>query len=176
MHTVIISLGSNQGDRQAQLVAATAALQQLGFSLQLASSLYETAAWGLEDQPAFLNQVLCLETEHNASHCMELLLGVERELGRQRHQKWGPRTIDLDILFYDQEIINESDLMVPHPHLHKRRFILEPLHEIMPNYVHPVLKLSVNEMLNNCEDQLPVTRLELWLFYPHFYFPRCLGF
>jgi 2-amino-4-hydroxy-6-hydroxymethyldihydropteridine diphosphokinase len=92
---------------------------------------------------------------------MELLLGVERELGRQRHQKWGPRTIDLDILFFDQAIINESDLMVPHPHLHKRRFILEPLHEIMPNYVHPVLKLSVNEMLNNCEDQLPVTRVEL---------------
>lgn len=88
---------------------------------------------------------------------MELMLAIERAMGRQRQQKWGPRIIDLDILFYDNDVINESDLMVPHPYLHKRRFILQPLHEIMPDYIHPVLKLSVSEMLENCEDILPVT-------------------
>lgn len=160
MHTVIISTGSNQGEREQHLQSAIEALEAHGFALLKASAVYETAAWGLEDQPAFLNQVLCFETEHKPSHCMELLLVIERAMGRQRKQKWGPRTIDLDILFFDQAIINESDLMVPHPHLHKRRFILEPLHEIMPYYVHPVLKLTVSEMLENCEDQLPVTRVE----------------
>jgi 2-amino-4-hydroxy-6-hydroxymethyldihydropteridine diphosphokinase len=157
MHTVIISTGSNQGEREQHLQSAIEALEAHGFALLKASAVYETAAWGMEAQPAFLNQVLCVETVHKPSHCMELMLAIERAMGRQRQQKWGPRIIDLDILFYDHDVINESDLMVPHPYLHKRRFILQPLHEIMPDYIHPVLKLSVSEMLENCEDVLPVT-------------------
>jgi len=121
-----VGLGSNLGDREATLRAAIAALP----GVLAVSELRETDPVGVTEQPAFLNCALALETELSARELLERLLGVERELGRERRERWGPRTIDLDLLVYGSETIDEPGLTVPHPRLHERRFALEPLAEL----------------------------------------------
>ena len=133
MATAYISLGSNLGDREATIRAAVAALP----GVVAMSELRETEPVGLVDQPPFLNGVARLETELSARELLEALLAVERQLGRERRERWGPRTIDLDLLLYGSEMLEEPGLTVPHPRLHERRFALEPLAELAPSLVVP---------------------------------------
>jgi 2-amino-4-hydroxy-6-hydroxymethyldihydropteridine diphosphokinase len=160
MVTIILSTGSNLGDRKAVLAAASQRIALLIGPVLSVSGLYETAAWGLRDQPAFLNQALKVETLLSPEAVLEKIAGVEGQLGRTRDQKWGPRIIDIDLLYYGSAIIREENLVVPHPEIPRRRFVLEPLMEIAPDWIHPGLNLSTRELLELTPDKLPVHRLE----------------
>jgi 2-amino-4-hydroxy-6-hydroxymethyldihydropteridine diphosphokinase len=148
-HIAYIALGANLGDRDASIRAAGELLRQTpGVSSVILSSLYETEpVGGPAGQPTYLNAAARVETDLGARELMDVLLNTEAALGRQRIDKWGPRTIDLDLLLFDDAVINTPDLTVPHPRMHERRFVLHPLVEIAPDVVHPVLKQSVLELL-----------------------------
>ena len=133
MTLAYVGLGSNLGDREATILAAVAALR----GVVAVSQLRETDPVGVTEQPAFLNGAVALETELSPRELLNSLLAVERELGRERRERWGPRTIDLDLLLYGTETLEEPGLTVPHPHLHERRFALEPLAELDPDLVVP---------------------------------------
>jgi 2-amino-4-hydroxy-6-hydroxymethyldihydropteridine diphosphokinase len=121
--------------------------------------LYETAAWGLTDQPPFLNQALKVETLLPPEAVLEKITAIEQQMGRVRDQKWGPRLIDIDLLYYGSLIIHEENLVVPHPEIAQRRFVLEPLMDIAPDWLHPELNLSTRQLLEQTPDKLPVRRL-----------------
>lgn len=161
MNNVFISLGSNMGNRLQQLQSAKQQLETHVGNTQHASSIYVTAAWGNENQPDFYNQVLLVGTTLSAIALMKNILHIEQSLGRIRTEKWAQRIIDIDILFYNDEIIDLDKLHIPHPHLHERRFILQPLLEIAPNYEHPFLKKTIKELFIECTDNLPVIKLHL---------------
>lgn len=131
-------------------------LNKLAGKVVLMSSVYETAAWGKTDQEAFLNQVLCVETIFPPVMLMHKLLEIEKKMGRHRIEKWGPRVIDLDILYYDQLQLNHPFLQIPHPHIAARRFVLQPLAEIAPNRIHPQLHATNASLLKACTDNLEV--------------------
>jgi 2-amino-4-hydroxy-6-hydroxymethyldihydropteridine diphosphokinase len=133
MTRAYVGLGANLGDREGTIRAAVAALP----GVLAVSSLRETEPVGLTDQPRFLNGVAALETELSARDLLDTLLALERRLGRERRERWGPRTIDLDLLLFGEEAIDEPGLTVPHPRLHERRFALEPLAEIAPDALIP---------------------------------------
>ena len=124
------------------------------------SSVYETAAWGIEDQPDFLNRVLVVETALTPQQILETIRDIETRLSRQRSVKWGQRTLDIDILFYNDEIIETKELHIPHPHLQERRFTLEPLNEIEPELRHPLLRKTIRELLEECSDELTVRKID----------------
>jgi 2-amino-4-hydroxy-6-hydroxymethyldihydropteridine diphosphokinase len=159
MPDAYIALGSNLDDPARQLRAAAAALSALG-EIAAASSLYETEPVGFRDQPAFLNAVLLLRTDLPPQALMRALLRIEQAQGRQRRQKDGPRTLDLDILFYGGAVIDEPGLRIPHPRLHERRFVLAPLAEIAPDLLHPTLNKPIRQLAGKLEDPAAVTRLE----------------
>lgn len=121
------------------------------------SSLYQTAAWGLTDQADFLNQVVLLESSLTPNEILAEIQAIEKALGRERLVTWGPRTLDLDILFIDQELIQERDLQIPHPHIQDRKFILIPLHEIAADLNHPIYNKSIRELLNESKDTSAVS-------------------
>lgn len=123
------------------------------------SSLYQTASWGKHDQPDFINQVIELKTSLEPKDLLSGILGIEADFGRKRIEKWGSRTIDIDILLYDDQIVNEPELIIPHPYLAFRRFCLMPLCEIAPEFIHPVLKKNIQELLFELSDDLLVKRL-----------------
>jgi 2-amino-4-hydroxy-6-hydroxymethyldihydropteridine diphosphokinase len=156
--TAYLLLGSNLGDRAALLQGARAYLAAAG-EILAASALYETAAWGREDQPAFLNQALAVCTSLSADQLLTQCLAAERHAGRERRERWGSRTLDVDILLYGDAIIDQPGLVVPHPRLAERRFALAPLAEIGGPLQHPVRRLSVAELLAQCPDPLPVHRV-----------------
>jgi 2-amino-4-hydroxy-6-hydroxymethyldihydropteridine diphosphokinase len=120
------------------------------------SSVYETAAWGFTEQDPFLNQVLYLRWAYEPEALLHKILTIELELGRKRVQKMGPRVIDIDILFFGQQTVNTPDLIVPHPRMADRRFVLTPLHELAPELMHPVFKKTIRELLQECPDPLSV--------------------
>ncbi len=159
MAAVFLLLGSNMGNSLDFLDKASKALQEQVGKLIKPSSRYQTAAWGKTDQPDFINQVLKLETGLSPLEVLKTILGIERKLGRERTEKWGSRTIDIDILFYDQEVVASSELTIPHPYLQQRAFTLIPLAELEPEFVHPVLKKTVSELLDELESQLQVKKL-----------------
>ncbi len=134
MKTVYLSLGSNLGDRANYLKQAVAALVSLEETkLMQVSQMYETPPWGKTDQPDFLNLALSLETNLSPERLLQEIAVIENTLGRQRMEHWGPRTIDIDILVYEGETRNTQKLSLPHPNMHERLFVLEPLSEIAPN-------------------------------------------
>ena len=151
-HTVFIALGANLGDRLANLNAAVEAMPP---SLRpvAASPVYETQPWGYSDQPVFLNQVVQAETGLDPFELLAFLKGLENRLGRQAAFRYGPRSIDLDILFYDDLILETRGLVIPHPHLAERAFVLVPLADLAPNLHHPVLGLRVRELLDKVDRQ-----------------------
>lgn len=160
MNTVYLLIGGNVGNVRETFRNAIAAIGQKTGMVKKKSSLYETAAWGMENQPAFLNQALEVATEFSAREMLEKVLYIEQELGRTRDEKFGPRIIDIDILFFNNEMIDEPDLKVPHPLLHKRNFVLYPLSEIAPELVHPVLQKNIRTLLGETSDTLAVKKLE----------------
>ncbi len=146
MSRVFIGLGTNLGDRASNLEAARSALA-VEMTILKQSSIYETAPWGFLEQPAFLNQVIEVETDLSPSKLLDFLKKTETELGRQANFRYGPRLIDLDILFYGKRVIQTQRLRVPHPRLPERAFVLVPLAEIAPDWLHPQSKKTINELL-----------------------------
>ncbi|QKZ15560.1 2-amino-4-hydroxy-6-hydroxymethyldihydropteridine diphosphokinase [Spirosoma sp. KUDC1026] len=151
-------LGANLGDRVATLVRAAQLINGRVGSVVRASGLYETAPWGVTDQPSYLNQVLAVETDLKPEELLQQTQAIEQELGRVRLEKWGARVIDIDVLYYDQLVWQTSTLTVPHPYLHQRRFTLVPLAEIAPDFVHPVLQKTNRGLLMDVDDPSEVTR------------------
>lgn len=149
---VFIALGTNLGDRQANLAQAKAALPKAIEILQ-ESSIYETPPWGYTDQPPFLNQVLKVSTRLSPRCLLRKLKRIEKKMGREKTFRYGPRLIDLDILFYGQHVIQKYSLQIPHPRLHERAFVLVPLAEIAPDFVHPVFKETVQTLLSRVDTE-----------------------
>ena len=146
MIQVFLGIGTNLGDRERNLQEARAALSQR-LEILKESSIYQTAPWGYLDQPAFLNQVIEAQTDLSSLNLLDFLKQTEKQLGRQANFRYGPRLIDLDILFYGNRIIQTPRLQVPHPRLTERAFVLIPLAEIAPEFVHPQNKQTVTQLL-----------------------------
>jgi 2-amino-4-hydroxy-6-hydroxymethyldihydropteridine diphosphokinase len=149
-HIVYLALGANLGDRLANLKQAIASLTPQ-MEVKAKSSVYETPPWGYEDQPKFLNQVVKVKTYLEPEALLKHLKRLEVALGRKESFQNGPRLIDIDILFFDDTVVNTSSLVIPHPRLHERAFVLLPLMDIAPDLVHPVNKKSVSEMVVECD-------------------------
>ena len=158
MNTAYLLTGGNIGDKKKNLLQAGSLIEQYCGRIVKTSALYETAAWGNTNQPSFLNQVLEIETELNARQLVRKILKLEKMMGRVRNEKLGPRIIDIDILFFNQEIHDLRFLKIPHPELQKRRFALAPLAEIAPAFTHPVLHKSILQLLDECPDHLNVKK------------------
>jgi 2-amino-4-hydroxy-6-hydroxymethyldihydropteridine diphosphokinase len=158
MNKAYLLIGGNMGNREQNLGRAIDLLESAG-KVKLLSGLYETAAWGKTDQPSFLNQAILLETALTARELLQAVLAIEEKMGRKREEKYGPRIIDIDILFYDSAIISEPGLIIPHPEIQNRRFALEPMQEIAPRLKHPLLKKTIAELLKACPDKLEVHKL-----------------
>lgn len=148
MSVAYIGIGSNVGKRKENCYRALTLLKQQCINITKMSSFHETEPWGYENQPLFLNMVIEAETELGPRELLKTLQKIEKTLGREKFFKWGPRAIDLDILLFDNMTVQGNDLMIPHPLMHIREFVLKPLCEIAPALRHPVLKASVQELLN----------------------------
>ncbi|MDD5467349.1 MAG: 2-amino-4-hydroxy-6-hydroxymethyldihydropteridine diphosphokinase [Anaerolineales bacterium] len=150
MHIVYLALGTNLGDRVANLRAARDALPPV-VVVEACSSIYETPPWGYTEQPAFLNQVLRGCTRRLPQSLLAYLKRTENQLGRQKSFHYGPRLIDIDILYYDQLVLQSESLTIPHPHMAQRAFVCVPLAEIAPNLRHPVLGVTSQELLSGLD-------------------------
>jgi 2-amino-4-hydroxy-6-hydroxymethyldihydropteridine diphosphokinase len=162
MNVTYLCLGGNIGDREKALSHAILKINEKVGNIVAKSTIYETEAWGVENQQAYLNQCLKVETNLKSYELIDALLVIEKELGRERtiNHTYESRTIDIDILFYNNDIINESKLLVPHPRLHLRKFVLIPLEEIASNYLHPLLNKTIFNLLSECEDTSDVKQFK----------------
>ena len=158
MNTTYLLLGSNMGNSAEQLSCAIEHIEKKTGNLVAQSSLYVTAAWGNTNQPDFLNQVIIIETELNAIDTLKSILAIEEDMGRVRTIKNAPRIIDIDILFFNNEIIELYHLIVPHPQIQNRRFVLIPMNELSPQLIHPILKKTIAHLLLACTDELNVKK------------------
>ena len=159
MNISYLLIGGNEGNRLAWLADACANIEESAGLILRLSSFYETAAWGKTDQHDFLNQALQIQTSLDAPTLMFTLLEIEKKMGRRRMEKWGSRIIDIDILFFNEEIIRLPQLVIPHPEIQNRRFALAPMAEIAPLYIHPLLRKSIRDLLAECPDKLDVKKI-----------------
>jgi len=159
MSTAHLLIGGNLGDRKENLLTAISLINEQCGTLTRSSSIYETEAWGKTDQPSFLNQALEISTSLNARQLMRKILKIEKEMGRVRKEKLGPRIIDIDVILFENEIHDLRFLKIPHPEMQNRRFVLVPLAEIDPTLQHPVLKRTIAELLEECPDNLEVKKI-----------------
>ena len=160
MNTVYILTGGNIGDKLANLNSAQKYLEYEIGKIERSSLIYETDAWGNTDQDDFYNQIHIIKTKLSAEETMHRILKIEAKMGRVRTVKNAARLIDIDILFFNKEIINKSWLIIPHTEIANRRFVLAPLNEISPHLVHPLLNKSISELLSTSKDLLKVTPIE----------------
>lgn len=163
-HLVYFSLGSNSGDRFLHLQNAIDAIFETIGAIEKISPAYETPAWGFDGNP-FLNAVIAVKTTLSAKKTLKQILRIETRLGRIRNEEKGyqDRIIDIDLLFFDDAIIQEKTLLIPHPHLHKRRFVLQPLSDIAPEFVHPEIQKNSLQLLGECEDSTSIHKMQRWL-------------
>ena len=157
LNKVFLGLGSNLGNREENLLMAQRLIEEKVGKIRSKSSIYETAAWGITEQNTFLNQVLEIETIFSPNAVLHLVLKIEKGMGRIRKIKWGERSIDIDVLYYNNEIISTENLAVPHPFIQERKFVLVPLCEIAPAFIHPKIKQSNLELFENCQDSGEIT-------------------
>jgi len=146
MADVFIALGSNIGDREENIKTAIEKIKEKGIEIVKISDIIETEPYGYKEQPSFLNAVLWAKTSLTPRELLNILQDIEKEMGREKKFKWGPRNIDLDIIFYDDLVINEEGLKIPHPDAHNRVFVMGPMVQIAPDFIHPVLKTPVKEI------------------------------
>jgi 2-amino-4-hydroxy-6-hydroxymethyldihydropteridine diphosphokinase len=157
---VFLALGSNVGNRGANLRDAIILIEKNIGKVAKKSHVYETQPWGEPNQDLFLNQVIMINTTQEPRDLLDKISRAERELGREKKEKWGPRVIDIDILFYGKRIIRDKGLEIPHPEFHKRGFVLVPMMEIAPEFIHPVFEKQIDDLYMNCEDSSEVIRLD----------------
>ncbi|MEX2594307.1 MAG: 2-amino-4-hydroxy-6-hydroxymethyldihydropteridine diphosphokinase [Anditalea sp.] len=155
MHQVVLSIGGNLGDREQLIKEAIDLLDEL-CTPKAMSSLYETEAWGNVSDGNYLNQVLVVLTEKAPMDFLGLTQKIENKLGRTRSEKWGSRTMDIDLIYFDDMIYQDENLIIPHPLMSERKFVLVPLVEIMPDFIHPVFQISNQELLLRCRDESEV--------------------
>ena len=160
MNKVFLLTGGNLEDRMQNLQKAGSLIEECVGQILRKSSVYETAAWGNTAQPSFLNQVIEISTLLPAEKVLSTILEIEQKLGRIRREKMGPRMIDIDILYFNHSIFFSTNLIIPHPQLHNRRFVLVPLAEIAPEFVHPILQKNSQQLLQACDDLLEVKKYE----------------
>lgn len=158
MNKTYLLLGSNMGNSKAMLSKAINNIEKQIGCVTRQSDLYATAAWGNTSQPDFLNQVIIVKTELSALQTMQSILQIEKKMGRIRTVKNAPRIIDIDILFFNKEITDQKQLIIPHPQIQNRRFVLVPLNQLSPNFLHPLLNQSVHQLLIHCPDKLNVKK------------------
>lgn len=152
-------LGSNKGNRGEYIAAALQLIEFRCGPVKRQSALYETEAWGEKQQQAFLNKAVTIFTKHAPVDLLHAIKNIEKEAGRTESTRWGPREIDIDILFYGNEVVELPELKIPHPYLHQRRFTLVPLHELNPALMHPQLQKTISRLLEECPDNSVVTKL-----------------
>lgn len=152
MNNVFLQTGGNLGNRLQNLEIANQKIEKSIGKITQYSSVYETEAWGVTDQPSFLNQVLHVQTVLSPNELMEKIHTIEKEMGRIRTIKMGPRSIDIDILFFNNAIVQQPLITIPHPFIEQRRFVLVPLNEISPKFMHPVLEKPISTLLAECMD------------------------
>lgn len=155
MNEAYLCLGGNLGNCIETFAKAVKLLERQAIRVSKYSSIYISGAWGMEKAPDFYNQVIAIKTNYSASQLMQILLETEKKLGREREQTdtYQSRPIDIDILFFNDDLIQNPELEVPHPRLHLRRFVLEPLNEIAPGLIHPTFKKTITQLLEICEDK-----------------------
>ncbi|MEM7106012.1 MAG: 2-amino-4-hydroxy-6-hydroxymethyldihydropteridine diphosphokinase [Bacteroidota bacterium] len=155
-----LHIGSNEGNRHDFLAFARSEISQLIGEIVRCSGIYETKAWGVEHQPDFLNQALKIYTELTPGKILEIIHKIENRSGRKRTMRWSSRTLDIDILFFNDSIIESNDLTIPHKMLHERNFALVPMAEIAGSLMHPVKEKTIDQLLEECRDKLEVTKVE----------------
>ena len=152
----ILSIGSNLEDRSLNLRTAYQLIEEKVGPISRKSSVYESEAWGEENQPCFLNQIILAQTDLDPFQLLDALKSIEVEMGRKKNTRWASRNIDLDILFYEDQVIRTKELIIPHKEIQNRNFILVPLVEVLPEFIHPVSKKSIRSLYLKCKDQLDV--------------------
>ena len=152
MNTVYLQLGSNLGEREQFISNAVHEILEHVGEVSVRSQIYESTPWRVEEQENYLNQVIEVKTLLSAQEILIAVLKIENEFGRVRIEKWGERLIDIDIIFFNNEIIETPDLCIPHKHMHERNFVLAPLNEIIPDFIHPKYNKTVSELFNESKD------------------------
>jgi 2-amino-4-hydroxy-6-hydroxymethyldihydropteridine diphosphokinase len=159
MNRLILGLGTNLGDKNSNLEEAIKQIESEIGRLKKKSSVYETQAWGVENQDNYYNMAVEIETRFWPFKVLKMILAIEEKMGRIRSQKWESRIIDIDILFFNEISISSENLTIPHPYIQKRRFVLEPVCEITPDYLHPKFRETVAKLLQDCTDESWIERI-----------------
>ena len=149
---LVLSLGSNLGNRYAYLLRAIQKIEKYFNSKSVVAHFYETPPWGNENQSRFINTAIYLHTDISIDQCLKKVQTIEEEMGRLKTEKWGPRIIDIDILFYEYDVLETDIITVPHQHLHQRAFVLKPLQDILPNFIHPLKNKTIIQLIKDIDD------------------------